>query len=292
VDAPVNDVNLIKVANELPDMLEEFKNCPDRSMAYQYVAAHLIKSNRVLYTKTWFIHPSLDTTPAIWIIVNRFQYLSTAISLALFAALAKKKRHYSQADITVSYILLIGAIVLDLLPVFTSIVSCARKPLHPGNAARWAKLCLVNCIVPQGWQTTKQWSEELAQYNMIRRYCTSNTWISSLLKWIVVKCFGAWCVEFFDMTRTPVTDDLKLLVLDKFLLETSRQEWDISSSRGERALRKWMDIHTAPELGRSCYAALHMSVSAVAELISREASSFGTSQWTSGTSLRTKDPIK
>jgi hypothetical protein len=97
VDAPVNDVNLIKVANELPDMLEEFKNCPDRSMAYQYVAAHLIKSNRVLYTKTWFIHPSLDTTPAIWIIVNRFQYLSTAISLVLFAAVAEKKRHYSQA---------------------------------------------------------------------------------------------------------------------------------------------------------------------------------------------------
>jgi hypothetical protein len=261
VDAPVNDVNLIKVANELPDMLEKFKNRPDRSMAYQYVAAHLIKSYRVLYTKTWFIHPSLDTTPTIWTIVNHFKYVSTAIALALFATVAEKKRRYSQADIIVSYVLLIGAIVLDLLPVFTSIVSCARKPFRPGNAAGWAKLCLVNCIVPQGWQTTKQWSEELAQYSMIRRYCTSNTWIPSLLKWIVVKCFGAWCVELFDMTRTPVTDDLKLLVLDKLLLETSRQEWDISSSRGERALGKWMDIHTAPELGRSCYAALHMSVS-------------------------------
>ncbi|RCV39220.1 hypothetical protein SETIT_8G205900v2 [Setaria italica] len=63
----------------------------------------------------------------------------------------------------------------------------------------------------------------------------------------------------------PVTDDLKLLVLDKLLLQTCRQEWDIASFRGERALEKWMGSHQVPETRRSGYAALHMSVSSRVE---------------------------
>jgi hypothetical protein len=189
-----------------------------------------------------------------------FQQLLTVIALVLFAA-AEKKRHYSQVDIIVSYLLLVGAIVLDLLPVFTSIVSHTRKPFRPGTAAKWAELCLFNCFMwPLGWRTTRQWSEELAQYSMIRRYCTSKSCLPSLRKWIG-KCFGAWCVEFFDTTRTPVTDDLKLLVLDKLLLQATRREWDIASFRGERALERWMGSHQVPQPGRSGYAALLNSVS-------------------------------
>uniref|UniRef100_K3ZLP9 DUF4220 domain-containing protein n=1 Tax=Setaria italica TaxID=4555 RepID=K3ZLP9_SETIT len=253
----------------------------NRCMAYQYVAAIMVGSYRALYTKTllpFYVGFLLDRhvenryvlelfTNLIFLIPILFQYLSTTIALVLFAA-AEKKRPYSQADIIVSYLLLVGAIVLDLLPVFTSIVSLARKPFRPGTAREWAIMCLGNCFVPQGWQTTKQWSEELAQYSMISRYNTSNACMPSLRKW-TGKCFGAWCVEFFDTTRTPgpapVTDDLKLLVLDKLLLQTCRQEWDIASFRGERALEKWMGSHQVPETRRSGYAALHMSVSSRVE---------------------------
>nr|XP_034607035.1 uncharacterized protein LOC117866855 isoform X2 [Setaria viridis] len=277
VDAVVNDSWLIQFADELPDMLEEFKNRPDRCMAYQYVAAIMVGSYRALYTKTllpFYVGFLLDRhvenryvlelfTNLIFLIPILFQYLSTTIALVLFAA-AEKKRPYSQADIIVSYLLLVGAIVLDLLPVFTSIVSLARKPFRPGTAREWAIMCLGNCFVPQGWQTTKQWSEELAQYSMIGRYNTSNACMPSLRKW-TGKCFGAWCVEFFDTTRTPVTDDLKLLVLDKLLLQTCRQEWDIASFRGERALEKWMGSHQVPETRRSGYAELHMCVSSRVE---------------------------
>jgi hypothetical protein len=269
VDALVNEVGLVIVADELPGMLKEYKNRPD--MAYQYVAALLVQSYKYLYTKApllnhvVFLLPQNSCGRALAPIVTflriLFQYILTAIALVLFAA-ADKKRHYSQADIIVSYILLVGAIVLDLLPVFTSIVSYARKPFRPGTAAEWADLCLANCITPQGWQTTKQWSEELTQYSMIRRYCTSsNAWIPSLLKWIIAKYFGAWCVEFFDTTRTPVTNDLKLLIFNKLMEQTSREDWDIASSRGERALKEWMGRPQAPESRRSGYAALHMSVS-------------------------------
>ncbi|CAO2149871.1 unnamed protein product [Urochloa humidicola] len=74
VDAPVNDVEMIVFADVLPDLLEEFKDSPDRCTAYQFVAAAL--------------------------------YLSSAIALALFAV-AEKKSHYSEADIIVCYLLLL-----------------------------------------------------------------------------------------------------------------------------------------------------------------------------------------
>jgi len=53
---------------------------------------------------------------------NLFQCISAAIALVLFVS-AHKEGHHSKADITVSYILLVGAIVLDLLPTFTSILN-------------------------------------------------------------------------------------------------------------------------------------------------------------------------
>jgi hypothetical protein len=271
VDAEVNDVEIIVVADELPDMLEEFKNSPDRGTAYKYVGALLVQTYKYLYTKApLFYHVDLIFYHAIlpfvrkhprvrmlltypfYLIHTLFQYLSTTIALVLFAT-AEKKRHYSQADIIVSYLLLVGAIVLDLLPVFTFIVSYTRKPFRPGTTAKWAIMCLINCFMwPLGWQTTKQWSEELSQYSMIRRY-TSNAFLPSLRKWIG---------EFFDTTHTPVTDDLRLLVLDKLLLHASRKEWDFASVRGERALEKWMGSHQVPEsaAGRSGYATLLNSV--------------------------------
>ncbi|CAO2144872.1 unnamed protein product [Urochloa humidicola] len=264
-DAPVNDVSAIVAADRLPDLLEKFKNSPDRCMAYQFVAESLVKSYKYLYTKTPLsLNADMYTifdrglSGLFYLIHALFQYLPTAIALVLFAA-AEKKSHYSHADIIVSYLLLEGAIVLDLLPAFTSIVSYTRKPFRPRTAADWAKMCLINCFVrPLGWQTTKKlWSEELAQYSMIRRYaCVPGP---SLQKWASKGFFGAWGVDFFDLTRTPVTGDLMLLVLDKLLLQASKQEWDIASFRGERALEEWTGSYQVPE--SSGYAALHRSVS-------------------------------
>jgi hypothetical protein len=161
VDALVNDVELIAVEDELSDIVEEFKNSPDRYRPYQYVAALLLESYKALYTKTpLLIHImsllGASRSCALGLLIRIvFQYLSTAIALALFAA-TEKKRHYSQADIIMSYVLLVGAIVLDLLPAFTSTLSYVRKPFQPGTATDWACLCLSNCIFcPIGWQTTK-----------------------------------------------------------------------------------------------------------------------------------------
>jgi len=113
---------------------------PDRCIVYQYVAACLVESYQVLYTKAPLFavlgifldvvtdlcccgHTSenLIVIPVL-LTYNLFQCISAAIALVLFVS-AHKEGHHSKADITVSYILLVGAIVLDLLPTFTSILN-------------------------------------------------------------------------------------------------------------------------------------------------------------------------
>ncbi|KAG2656583.1 hypothetical protein PVAP13_1KG095854 [Panicum virgatum] len=270
VDAPVNDVKIIALAPFLPDTLEKYKNRPDRWMAYQYVAACLVQSYQCLYTKAssipniWSQFESqfldhvlgtpMEAPMAILFVLTYtlFHSISALIALVLFLIAEKEGRH-SKVDVTVSYILFAGAIVLDLLPFITSIFSYARRPFRPGTAEDCEKMCSLGCVQPPGWRrTTKQWSEQLAQYSMLTRYTSS---MPSLVKWIGAHLGASWCLELFELTRTRVTDDLKLVVLDKLFLEAERKMWDIASSRGERAL-----VKVFPESERSdC--ALHKSIS-------------------------------
>ncbi|WVZ79566.1 hypothetical protein U9M48_027131 [Paspalum notatum var. saurae] len=122
---------------------------------------------------------------------------------------------------------------------------------------RWMAYQYVAARLPPGWRrTTEQWSEQLAQYSMITRYTSS---IPSLVKWIGAHLGVSWCLELFELTRTPVTDDLKLVVLDKLFLEARREMWDFARFRGERALgQHWHQVF--PESERpDC--ALHKSIS-------------------------------
>ncbi|WVZ50196.1 hypothetical protein U9M48_001473 [Paspalum notatum var. saurae] len=292
VDAPVNNVAAIETMATVWEVLERFKSSPDRHMAYQYISYLLVQSYRFLYTKEPLFIMLINVVSNIPNCIERwyplvhgiflfvlacplFHDISALIALVLFAD-AEKEGHYSRVDVTVTYILLVGAIVLDLLPALTSIVSYARKPFRPRTVAKFVHLCAISCIDPPGWLARKQWSEELAQYSMVQRYTAGSTqgysasaWMVSFAKWTgrhLGSSASAWCVEFFEVTRTPVTDHLKLVVIDKLFLQASTQEWDFASSRGERAIRKWMgmDRNQVPEPGQSGYA-LHKSVSSTVD---------------------------
>uniref|UniRef100_A0A0E0MH07 DUF4220 domain-containing protein n=1 Tax=Oryza punctata TaxID=4537 RepID=A0A0E0MH07_ORYPU len=288
VDAPVNRVEVILAADDLPGMLVEFKSWPDRHrMAFQYVAAHLVHSYQHLYTKNplrqafywdlaFCLRRSYQATYGFWttvvklvyLISTLFQYLSIPIALVLFTA-AEKERHHSRADITVSYILLVGAILLDLVPVSMSIVSYARSWHLPGREIKRTILPVANCIdqlliTVRGRK--KQWSKELGQYSMIKRHTVQDTagMLSSTLRWIC-KHLGDWGVDLLDLTRTPVTDDLMELVLGKLLwFQTNKLEWGFARFHGQRTLGNWMERHQVPESKRPEYA-LNKSISGGAD---------------------------
>ncbi|CAD6253015.1 unnamed protein product [Miscanthus lutarioriparius] len=265
VDAPDDD-DVVTLATA--EVLGEIKDRPAdrRCVAYRYVAASLGQFYQLLYTKAPLLskilgywvpdttgHDRLTSILFILITYTLFQSISTAIALVLFAS-ARKEGHHSKADIIVSYILLVGALVLDLLPACTSIVSYVRKPFRPTTVVECAAMICKSCLQPPGWRTRKQWSEELAQYSMIKRYtsvqgyyaCLTTSFWSRILERTP---FATWCAELLDLKRTEVTDDLKLFILDRLLLlQTRRDEWDFASFRGERALGRWIISHEVPQL--------------------------------------------
>jgi hypothetical protein len=51
LDAPVDDWEVTVATDKLSDSPQEAENMPDRCIVYQYVAACLVESYQVLYTK-------------------------------------------------------------------------------------------------------------------------------------------------------------------------------------------------------------------------------------------------
>ncbi|XP_062223542.1 uncharacterized protein LOC133922292 [Phragmites australis] len=232
-DAPLNDYYRNLVADDLPGMLTDFLSRVGRCAVYEYVGACLVNAYQNLYTKQplrkylfslfWdLVQDPFDCFGSLaplciatfLLLFILFHYVSTPIALVLFLA-AKKgdKLHTSRADITVTYILLVGAIVLDVSSIIMVILSEVESNLPAGI------LRVANYIRP-AW-SRKQWSEELAQYSMIRRKPTIRLW----------KRLG-------DKDHTPI----KEFVLDNLLRSGISKEWHIASSRGQLALQKRIQI--------------------------------------------------
>ncbi|KAG2570365.1 hypothetical protein PVAP13_7KG029900 [Panicum virgatum] len=205
VDAPINETEIIiKYLDKLPDTHKEFLSNPDRYDPYKFVGACLLDWYEGLYTKNPFRQSFFE-------IYQECLYpFFPLIALVLFMASEKGGHlHTSQTDITVSYILLVGAIFL----------------------------------LPRSW-SRKQWSEELAQYNMIKRHATQDTsGMAFIWQWIG-KLLGSCGLELFDVTHTPMTKDnnapMKEFVLANLLYSGTKKEWNIGSSRGHLAVQKWM----------------------------------------------------
>ncbi|CAL4990416.1 unnamed protein product [Urochloa decumbens] len=264
VDAPFNKVNTILVARDLlPGMLAGFLSRADRCRAYEYVGARLVRCYQCIYTKTalreacgsvlWeLVHDcrfSLFKLGAYCLVLcTLFQYASTPIALALFAAADKGHQIHpiSRADITVSYVLLIGAIVLDVCSAVMFIFSYLSFILPASSRYRSVIQRVVSCIQFAGCRN-KQWSEELAQYSMIKRHTVQDTaGMASSIRQSISRCLGAWGVELFEVTHTPITKDqapIKEFILDNLLRSGERKEWNISSSRGQKALARWKGSH-------------------------------------------------
>ncbi|KAJ1253952.1 hypothetical protein BS78_K146300 [Paspalum vaginatum] len=250
-----------------------------RHRAYEYVGVRLAHCYQRLYTKNplreafyivatdlvhrlRFTHSLIndgDGSPfrflaetcldTLFLLCSLFSYISTPVALVLFMAAEKgDELHTSRADITVSYILLVGAIALDMSSATISIFSNVSSIGLPAGA-------LLRYIQP-AW-SSKQWSEEIAQYSMIRRHATQDTagMASSVRQWIGKRldrwsgCHGGGGVGFFDLTYAPVTrgpTPILQFVLDQLLRFGTDRHWDVASSRGRRSLGRWMSSHPVP----------------------------------------------
>ena len=291
VDAPLNDLSTVVCAESdiIPQLHEQYRRREGRSSkAYGYVAERLVPFYQDLYTKKPLSHLRqrflLDyacscspdagdygcmlnnvrclvtlTLVALLVPVLYFSTLSTPIALALFVATDKGGglRAYSRADVVVSYILLAGAVALDVSSAFITFSDCMRETtdgdvnLHLASRA--------------------EWSEKLAQYNMFGQHAAAEddasaaqgTAGSVLRRWIE-KPLKACGVQALDVTRIALPGDLKELVLDKLLDlgAGGQQDWNFASTGGLLALQKWAGNHRDSASARPGTAALHRSIDA------------------------------
>lgn len=123
-------------------------------------------------------------------------------------------------------------------------------------------LWAVNSIRPL--RGRKQWSQEVAQYNMITKYTMQGTvgLLSSVQKWIS-ECSNTCGVELLDSTLThiSITEDLKELVLDKLLeFGKVKEDWNFASSRGQLTLQKRIDRCKSEDLEQTSMTKLQDSI--------------------------------
>ncbi|XP_062208367.1 uncharacterized protein LOC133909832 [Phragmites australis] len=223
--------------------------------AFRFAEERLYLCYQRLYTKALFRLSPLGA------LLHLVAFLSTSAAMVLFYVAVKggqAKQTYSSADVAVSYVLLAGAVTLEvssfLLSLFTRedlwshpvICSCVRNPdilkclfcMTCGNCA----------LLLRRWRPPQHWSEKLAQYSVIGRSAQKASG-DSLVPRCIVELLRASDIELDTATteRVPVTDDLRLFVIKKLLdADTMLTDSDFTGSRGEQALRKWMGSLEVP----------------------------------------------
>jgi hypothetical protein len=172
-DTALNKEESILAADYISDKLNRmFLSNAGRCRAYEYVAACLKIATTASTPKSHFGNLSasffvlcgfvvvvvMHGLRTVEVCLNTlllpytfFRWVSTPVALLLFRAAEKGGQLHtsSPADVTVSYILLVGALVLD---VCTATISLYGEMTH-----------------------SHRWSQELAQYNMIKRHTAQDT---------------------------------------------------------------------------------------------------------------------
>lgn len=265
LDTPLNDRATIECATIIPGLLNVLKHSADRSKAYVYVGAMLVRSYERIYTK--------DALHFAWIncfnmIVSKdfehnvlriaflhiisflllFPLISSLITLELFMV-AEKAQIYSHTDVTISYILLLGAIILEVASLFMSLLSYFASSEAPTSfPLAPIALCVANYIHPAG-RHRKHWSKMLAQYKMFEYHTEQNsTGIVSVVSQWIWRTFSVIPNNkyFKEFSRIPLSKDLEEFVLDKLLDLGTREQggWNFASFRGQLALHRWPAMRT------------------------------------------------
>uniref|UniRef100_A0A0E0Q6I6 DUF4220 domain-containing protein n=1 Tax=Oryza rufipogon TaxID=4529 RepID=A0A0E0Q6I6_ORYRU len=243
VDTPRDDVKCILAAKDIPSMLKEFYDNPNRRRAYEIVGTQKKYPTSSLLLDYCAL-PHIISFPPYYLVGH-----------------CPGGQLHNRADIIISYILLVGAIVLDVFAATMYVCPYLISKL-PSERTTSIILWAVNSIRPL--RGRKQWSQEVAQYNMITKYTMQGTvgLLSSVQKWIS-ECSNTCGVELLDSTLThiSITEDLKELVLDKLLeFGKVKEDWNFASSRGQLTLQKRIDICKSEDLEQTSMTKLQDSI--------------------------------
>jgi hypothetical protein len=196
---------------------EKFLSSKNRvQCAYKLVEVQLSLIYDYYYTKFGTRHYHLGTVTSV--IPRLLTMGSTCAALTLFVCLHARGSlvSYPRPDIAVSYVLLIGAIVLEIISNILAVSSYwAYLSTAVKDFPRWRAMILsvVKLAHPE---SRCQWSGKLAQCSLIGG-CVAEKQASLLERTI------RWIGIDRDMTHVDASSDLKELLLDTLLNVANRQ---------------------------------------------------------------------
>ncbi|XP_052169085.1 uncharacterized protein LOC127785725 [Oryza glaberrima] len=197
-------------------------------MAYKLVEIQLLLIYDYLYTKYGALQFRLGLVSSG--IERLITFFSTLAALGLFVgANLKGPFNYSREDVMVSYVLLVGAITLDISSIFM-LISSYWLQLHRRGGLFGCSFSLAKCVHAG---SKPLWSEKIAQYNLIDA-CIQEERGGIICGWVMRR---TGIVSDINMSNT-VSPELKKLVLDKlFEVASTRSvsdywDWDFSKYRG------------------------------------------------------------
>uniref|UniRef100_J3MKG4 DUF4220 domain-containing protein n=1 Tax=Oryza brachyantha TaxID=4533 RepID=J3MKG4_ORYBR len=255
------DINEIKRSVEVFKLSEDFVH-----MSYKLAEINLSLIYDYLYTKFGTRHFHIVPFCIVFHLIINLALISTA--LALFVrAMAGQKAH-DAADIIISYILLVGAIVLEICSIFMSFISscwayktiitlpltCPLCKKFPGVIA-----ALLSMVRHLHEHNRGEWSRKLAQYNMIEGCIQEKQAGAGLLR-RAMRCIGI--DDSKAIKHIGVSPEVKKLVLDKLLEIASTSlvlEWDLGVGKFRGQWAQWVVAAKQDHLRRAAEQVLLVS---------------------------------
>ncbi|RVW35768.1 hypothetical protein CK203_082549 [Vitis vinifera] len=188
-----------------------------------------------------------------WGLVRRFICLFSEIS-TFIGFMIIDKHEYSTTDVIITWLLLVGAIVLE---IYSIILLCSSDWtmiwLNKQGKTRVTRICkaISSCRLPYFFPANKRWSDSMAQYNLI----------SYSLKNLPIKFSEVW--KFFCIPRmldecssknSDVPKYLKILIFEQLQKKSKhtpgiKEAKELCADRGKRTLEEM-----------KCFSTLHWSI--------------------------------
>uniref|UniRef100_A0A0D9WYC9 DUF4220 domain-containing protein n=1 Tax=Leersia perrieri TaxID=77586 RepID=A0A0D9WYC9_9ORYZ len=247
--------------SEIKNSVEVFKSSEDIvHMSYKLAEINLSMIYDYLYTKFGTRHFHIVPFCIFFHLIISLALISTALTFFVRAMVGQ--RAHDAADVIISYILLVGAIVLEICSIFMSFISscwayktiitlpltCPLSRNFPGVIA--ALLSMVRHLHPDN---RGEWLGKLAQYNLIEG-CIQEKQAATGLFQRMMRYIGI--DDSQAIKHICVSPEVKKLLLDKMLeiASTSRvQEWDLSVGKFHGQWAQWVveakqgNLHRAAE---------------------------------------------
>ncbi|XBH67152.1 hypothetical protein VPH35_095577 [Triticum aestivum] len=207
---------------------------------YKVAEMQLSLMHDLFYTKAGVMH----TWHGLCIRIISLVATSTALLLLFQVLGGGHKGNYSALDVAVTYVLLVGAVVLEITSVSRVMLSSGTCAVLAGRNKAWhlllarVILSLRRLIHAADWRRRCSWSRSMGQHNMLRLCaCSTASRSSKMARWMGVE--DLWNLLAYSWS-VPVSSSIEQLIVKQLLDRSWRWSPDlIIVAQAWELMKKW-----------------------------------------------------